>query len=117
MANKFDPNDGGKVLRDEAEKWIKKLDNEHRPEKDKDTRSIFFVKEFLKSLLETPDCAGISFFLAKKFSDHAKKDVINLVLLPTKADGTLLYASGSDGKDMATQYVWDTGKTCPPTCP
>jgi hypothetical protein len=117
MANNFDPKDGGKVLRSDAEKWIKKFNDEDRHEKDKDTESIFFGKDFLRSILdENPDCAGISIFLSKKHSDHAQKDVINVVLIPRKADGTLIYSTVSDGKDVPLQYVWDTGKVCPPSC-
>jgi hypothetical protein len=116
MANNFDPKDGGKVLLSDAEKWMKKFDDEDRREKDKDTESVFFGKDFLKSILETPDCAGISIFLAKKYSDHAKKDVINFVLIPRKADGTLIYSNSSEGKDAANTYVYNVGKVCPPTC-
>lgn len=117
MADTFDPKDGGKVPRADAEKWIKKFDDEDRKDKEKDTSSVFFGKEFLRSIFEeAPDCAGISFFLTKKHSDFSKKDVINLVLIPRKADGTLIYSNLSEGKDAANQYVWDNGKVCPPSC-
>lgn len=117
MANNFDPKDGGKVLLADAEKWIKKFDDEDRKEKDKDTISVFFGKDFLKSIFdEAPEAAGISFFLARKASDFAKKDVINLVLIPRKGDGTLIYSSSAEGKDATNQYVWDSGKICPPSC-
>jgi hypothetical protein len=116
MANNFDPHDGGKVLLSDAEKWMKKFDDEDRPDKEKDTQSVFFGKEFLKSILETKDCAGISFFLAKKYSDHSKKNVLNLVLIPRTADGKLIYSYTAEGKDASVPRVWDTGKVCPPTC-
>jgi hypothetical protein len=113
---KFNPTDGGKVLKSDADKWIKKFDDERR-DKLKDTKSVFYGKDILQELINTPECAGVSFFFAKKFSEELGKDVMNLVLIPTKADGTLIYPTSSDGKDVSLQYVWDTGKTCPPTCP
>jgi hypothetical protein len=115
MANNFNPHDGGKVSREDAEKWIKKFDDE-RKDKEKDTKSIFFGKDFLKQILETPDCAGISFFFVKKHSDFAGKETLNLVLVPRKADGTLLWATSTDGKDGATDSGYNQGKICPPTC-
>jgi hypothetical protein len=115
MADQFSPKDGGKVPRSDAEKWMKKYDEE-RHDKAKDTRSIFFGKEFLHEVLKTPDAAGISFFFAKKYSEYAKKDVLSLVLVPTKADGTLLWPSSTEGKDASTQSAYDEGKYCPPYC-
>ena len=117
MAENFDPKDGGKVPLADAEKWISQFDDDERRDKEKDTISVFFGKEFLKSIFEeAPECAGISFFLSKKHSDFAGKAVMNLVLIPRKADGTLIYSNMSEGKDAAIQYVWDSGKVCPPTC-
>jgi hypothetical protein len=115
MANNFSPKDGGKVLYSEAEKWIKKFDDE-RKNKEKDPKSVFYGKEFLQSLLELPECAGISFFFAKKHSEFAGKEVLSLVLIPRKADGTLIYSSSPEGKDATNTYVWNKGTPCPPTC-
>ena len=115
MANTFDPKTGGKVSRDDAEKWMKKFDDE-RHDKEKDPTSVFFGKEFLQSILDTPECAGISFFFVKKPSDFAKKDAMDLVLLPRKADGTLLWPSDAAGKDAPVQSAYDQSKPCPPYC-
>ena len=115
MANNFDPKDGGKVPFDDADKWIKKFDDE-RHDKGKDPKSIFYGRDFLQSILDIPECAGISFFFAKKHSEYAGKEVLNLVLIPRKADGTLIYSESPEGKDASTSYVWDTGKVCPPSC-
>jgi hypothetical protein len=117
MNNDFKPNDGGKVSRSNAEKWIKKYDDDHRKEKEKDTKSVFFGKDFLTTIMNTPGATGISFFFAKKYSDHAKKDVLDLVLVPTKEDGTLLWPSSIEGKDGTDDMAYDSGKPCPPYCP
>jgi hypothetical protein len=115
MANNFSPKDGGKVPRSDAEKWMKKFDDE-RPDKAKDTKSVFFGKEFLQKILDTPECAGISFFFAKKHSPHAGKEVLDLVLLPRKEDGTLIWPTSTDGKDGDNETAYDTGRPCPPYC-
>ena len=113
MANTFDPKTGGKVTREDAEKWMKKFDDE-RQDKNEPT-SVFFGKDFLQSILDTPDCAGISFFFVKKHSDFVGKDAMDLVLLPRTADGALLWPNDSSGKDVG-QSAYDQSKPCPPYC-
>jgi hypothetical protein len=115
MANDFKPSIGGKVPKVDADKWIKEYDKK-RKDKDKDTKSVFFGKDVLQQIIDTPGAAGISFFFASKYSEWAKKDVDTLVLVPTKEDGTLIWpkdVSGKDGEEMG----WDDGAICPPTCP
>ena len=115
MANEFKPTIGGSVPRKDAEIWIEDYDKEHRKEKDKDTKSVFYGKDILLELLNQEGCAGISFFLASKHSDYAKKKVVQLVLVGRKEDGTLLWGSDT-GKDGADPGTVDTGLTCPPVC-
>lgn len=116
MPNDFKPSVGGKVSKKDAEAWIKKYDDE-RKDKAKDTRSVFFGKEFLLEILKTDEAAGISFFFAKKPSEFAKKDVLNLVLVPTKEDGTLIWPNLTQGKDESDPGAYNNGTTCPPACP
>ena len=115
MANNFPPNVGGSVPKRDAELWIADYENEHRKEKDKDTKSIFFGKDILLELLNQEGCAGISFFLALKHSEYAQKKTVNLVLVGRKEDGTLLWGSdtGKGGGDTGTV---DSGVICPPVC-
>ena len=116
MANDFKPTIGSKVSKSEAEKWIKKYDDDHRKEKKKDTKSVFYGKETFQKLIDTPHAAGVSVILCKKFSAHAGQDVVNFVLVPTKEDGTLIWSevSGKDGEDDKS---FDDGLVCPPSCP
>jgi len=114
MANEFKPTIGKKVTKTDSLKWIKKYDNETRVEKDKDTKSVFYGKDVLQKIIDTPGAAGMSIFLALKPSEHAKKDVVNFVLIPTKEDGTLIWVTDG-GKDGET-YGWDDGALCPPLC-
>jgi hypothetical protein len=114
MANDFKPTIGGKVLKKDAEAWIKKYDDE-KAEKAKDTTSVFFGRDFIENILRThPEASGISFFLCKKYSEYAGKAVVDLVLVPRKEDGTLVWPY-EDGKDGG-QAAYDSGKTCPPSC-
>ena len=116
MAHEFYSNDGGKVKKSDAEKWITKFVQE-REDQENDTKSVFFGKDFLTEILRTPDCTGISFFFAKKYSDYSKKEVLDLVLVPTKLDGTLIWPETTEGKDGPVQSAYDSGKLCPPYCP
>jgi hypothetical protein len=124
MANDFKPTVGGKVGKKEAEDWIAKYDREHRKEKDKDTKSVFFGRDVIEQILST-GCAGISFFLALKPSEYAKKDVVALVMVPTREDGSLIWNStdGGGGNGSATtlssngETAYDQGNPCPPYCP
>ena len=115
MADIFSSKDGGKVPKADAEKWIKKFDDD-RKDKMKDTRSVFFGKDFLQQVIDTPEIAGVSFFFAKKYSDFAGKDNLDLVLVPTKADGTFIWPTSTEGKDVPGDSAYDSGKPCPPTC-
>jgi hypothetical protein len=114
MANDFKPTVGGKVPRKEAEGWIKKYDDEKK-DKAKDTTSVFFGKDFLHEIMRNhPEAAGISFFFAKKYSEWAGKDIVDLVLVPRKEDGTLIWPH-EDGKDGG-EAAYDNSRTCPPHC-
>jgi hypothetical protein len=115
MANNFPPNVGGSVPKKDAEIWIDDYDKEHRKEKDKDTKSIFYGRDILLEILAQDGCSGISFFLASKHSDYAKKKTVQLVLVGRKEDGTLLWGSDT-GKDGADPGSVDTGAVCPPIC-
>jgi hypothetical protein len=115
MANGFKPDVGGPVPKDDAKKWIEKYDKDHRPDKNKDTKSIFFGRDILLQLLAQEGCAGISFFLASKHSEYAGKDTVNLVLVGTREDGTLMWSS--DGKDGDGGTTANGGAVCPPFCP
>ena len=115
MANEFKPTIGSKVSKTEAEKWIKKYDDERRKDKMKDTKSVFYGKDVLQEIINTPGASGVSFFLSLKHSSHAGKEVENLVLVPTKEDGTLIWEEAG-GKD-ARSPAYDDGAVCPPTCP
>jgi hypothetical protein len=114
MANDFKPTIGGSVPKSDADLWIEDYDKEHRKDKGKDTKSVFYGKDVLLSILNQEGCTGISFFLASKHSDFAQKKTVQLVLVGRKEDGTLLW--GTEGKDGGDPGSVDTGLTCPPTC-
>jgi len=113
MANQFKPTDGGRVSKTDAQKWIKKYDDE-RKDKMKDTKSVFYGKDVLQKIIDTPNAAGVSFFLCKKHDAYAGKETVNFVLIPTTAEGKLIWVTDGD-KDGET-YAWDDGRVCPPNC-
>lgn len=115
MANEFKPTIGSPVAKSEAEKWIKKYDDERRKDKWKDTKSVFYGKDILQKIIDTPGASGMSVFLCLKHSDHAKKEVESFVLVPTSEDGTLIWGE-AEGKDVS-RPGYDDGLQCPPNCP
>jgi len=118
MEKPFNPKAGGKVSKVEADKWIKKYDDDHRPDKGKDIRSVFYGKEFIEQIFrDAPKAAGISFIFGKKKNDHSGKDDIALVLVPTAEDGTLLWPTSTEGKDGQELAAYDRSVNCPPYCP
>ena len=121
MAKNFKPNVGNKVSKKEAMEWIDKYDKDKRQDKDKDTRSIFFGRDMLEKILKNKTIAGITFFFALKHNDAVKKETVQLVLVPTKEDGTHVWdddeatanaRAASDGGAVA----FDGGLQCPPYC-
>ena len=117
MTNPFGLNAGTSVSKAEAMPWIEKYDREMRKDKDADTKSIFFGKDVLAKMLHAKS-AGITIFLGLKYSDDVKKEVVNLILVPTAEDGTLLWdASSTIGMDDGEAGAFDFGVPCPPYCP
>lgn len=115
MAKEFKANVGGKVSKDEAMTWIEKYDKEIRKDKDKDTRSIFYGKDMLLQILNGDGCTGITFFFALKNNEAVKKDTVQLVLVPTREDGSLIWADDATSKGGG-MVAFDEGYPCPPYC-
>lgn len=116
MANPFDPNTGTPVSKSEAMDWIDKYDRNLRSDKDKDTKSIFFGKDVIANML-TGKSAGITVFLGLKYNDYAGKDTVNLILVPTSDDGTLLWDHLKTSVQASDDGAYDIGTPCPPYCP
>ena len=108
MANEFKSSVGVKVSKAEATTWIDKYDQVMRKDKAADTKSLFYGRDALLKMLSEDGTSGITFFLALK-PDDTGKEVVQLVLVPTKEDGILIW------NDDNTAY--DFGTPCPPYCP
>ena len=133
MPNDFKPNVGKRVSKKEAMKWIEKYDQEMRKDKATDTKSIFYGRDVLLRILSKEGSAGITFFLAMKYNEYAKKDTVQLVLVPTREDGSLIWPkeeSETQAKALTAAAVestaslegteggaYDNSITCPPYCP
>ncbi|MEJ7643031.1 MAG: hypothetical protein WKF87_00420 [Chryseolinea sp.] len=120
MAKIFKSTHGSRVTKKEAMEWIDKYDQEMRPDKEKDTKSIFYGRDVLLNLLSQEGSAGITFFLASRYEEAAKKETTQLVLVATTEDGKLLW--GDDGisaqkTSEGGSGVFDRGAPCPPYCP
>jgi hypothetical protein len=120
MAKNFKSTQGTRVTKKEAMEWIEKFDETMRPDKNKDTKSIFYGRDALLKLLSEEGSAGITFFLALRYEEAVKKETIQLVLVSTTEDGTLLW--GDDNASAlktgtAGAGVYDRAFPCPPYCP
>lgn len=116
MANEFKPNVGGKVSKKEAMEWIEKYDKEMRKDKSKDIKSIFYGRDVLLRILSEDGSAGITFFLGLKYNEALKTDAIQLVLVPTREDGTFIWSEDDAAKDGGGAVAFDGGLGCPPYC-
>lgn len=118
MANEFKPTVGGKVSKADADKWMKDFDNQYRPDKKKDTKSVFFGRDIIEKILSDQTCTGISFFLALKDNATLGKKTINLVMIGTQLDGKLLNGIAASSSVMDDGDTTSNGGiTCPDDCP
>ena len=88
---------GKKISKDEATKMI----DSFQKEKKDHIRSIYYDKEMLQSLINTPGCAGVSIYFAKNGNEDA------LVLVPVDENGKAIW----DGESAL-----EVGNPCPPYC-
>lgn len=116
MANEFKANVGGKVSKKEAMEWIDKYDNEMRKDKSKDTKSVFYGKDVLLRILSEEGSAGITFFFALKHNEAVNKETLQLVLVPTREDGTFIWPEDNTTATGGGAVAFDTGYPCPPYC-
>jgi hypothetical protein len=116
MANEFKANVGGKVSKKEAMEWIEKYDKEMRKDKSKDTKSVFFGREILLRILSEEGSAGITFFFALKYNESVKKETVQLVMVPTREDGTYIWPEDNSRGGVGGAAAFDFGFPCPPYC-
>jgi hypothetical protein len=116
MANEFKANVGGKVSKKEAMEWIEKYDKEMRTDKEKDTRSVFYGRDVLLRILSEEGSTGITFFFAMKYNEAVKKETLQLVLVPTRDDGTFIWPDDSAATGGGAAAAFDHGWPCPPYC-
>ena len=124
MAKKFKPNVGNKISRKEAMEWIEKYDKEMRKDKSKDTKAIFYGRDMLLRMLSEEGSAGITFFFALRYNEDVKKETLQLVLVPTREDGTHIWPeemAPAKGKVKSASIgggamAFDGGVHCPPYC-
>lgn len=117
MANEFKANVGGKVSKKEAMEWIEKYDREMRADKSKDTRSVFYGRDVLLRILSEDGSTGITFFFALKYNESVKKETVQLVLVPTREDGTFIWPEdNADARGVDGATAFDLGFPCPPYC-
>lgn len=119
MAKNFKSTHGTKVTKKDAMAWIDKYDQQMRADKNTDTKSVFYGREVLLKLLSDEGTAGITFFLALRQEESAKKETVQLVLVATTEDGTLLWDDENTAANTTGGNVgaYDGGFPCPPYCP
>ncbi|HEY9047827.1 MAG TPA: hypothetical protein VIN08_18095 [Ohtaekwangia sp.] len=133
MANDFKPNVGKKASKKAIDEGIKKFDDKFRPDKKVDTKSVFFGRDALLRMLSQEGSSGLTIFLTYLPNpDVGNKETIQLALVPTKEDGTLIW-NNEDKATASTEEVaavtatsvaaaatpasYSAGVPCPPYCP
>ena len=116
MANEFKSNVGGKISKKEAMEWINKYDKEMRLDKEKDTRSIFYGGDVFRRILNEDGCAGITFFFGLRYNEDVKKETMQLILVPTREDGTFIWPDDDAFANEDGMAAFDGGLGCPPYC-
>lgn len=113
MAEEFNPSVGSSIPKSEAEARIQKYDDQVRLDKDRDTKSVFYGKDRILAVLnQNSQITGISFFLSLKPSEYAGKDIVDVIMVGTTADGTLIWQDPADTQNAA----YDNSMPCPPYC-
>jgi hypothetical protein len=114
MANEFKRNVGSKVSKADAKQWIDKFDKERK----KDTKSVFYGRDAIMSILSNPSVTGISFFFCRKPKSDKTGDMDDLILVGTFEDGSLnLGESDTLTKLDDGQGTYENGLPCPTYCP
>lgn len=125
MAEHFKPTIGARITKAQALEWIGKFEKERK----KDTKSVFYGKDTLLRILKDDKISGISFFFCRK-TDKNGKEFDDLILVPTKEDGTLVWGKDPDEKKQASAFSiasaeptsaeddgpYENGTGCPPYC-
>ena len=78
----------------------------------------------LLRILSEEGSAGITCFFALKYNEAVKKETLQLVLVPTREDGTHIWAEdaasakvkGKGKADDGGAVAFDGGLHCPPYC-
>ena len=81
-------------------------------------------RDMLEKILSDKTISGITFYFALKHSEVVKKETVQLVLVPTKEDGTQVWADGDDaakagpaaGIGGGEAVAFNGGTHCPPYC-
>lgn len=94
---------GSKISKSEAMNMIEGF---HKDKKDH-VRSIYYDKDNIQSLINTPGCAGVSIYFAKTGAGNT-----TVVLVPVNEEGQSIWESDQDKGFSALEV----GNPCPPYC-
>jgi hypothetical protein len=114
MANEFKPDIGKKIPRGQIKQWQADYQSKYPGE----TKSVFFGRQAIETILKDGTVTGISVLFMRK--NENGREFNDVALLGTTVDGTLVWKeTGSSGKDMPGDdgSGTDTGLVCPPVCP
>jgi hypothetical protein len=129
MAKDFKPNVGKRTSKSTAEKWIKNFEKHFRKDPKVDTKSVFFGRDAILKMLAEDGSTGITFFFTYQPNPNFDgKETIQLVMVPTTEDGTLLWtsddankatsaAASTSAQALTKDMSYDDGALCPPYCP
>lgn len=101
----FEKKAGARISKDLAKEMIESYEKDNKDQ----TRSIYFDKASLQSLLNTPDSVGVKIFFSKKDGKNT------LVLVPVNEIGQPLWED-DEAKSRGGFGALNVGNPCPPYC-
>jgi hypothetical protein len=103
----FNKKGGARITKQMAMEMIESFEKENQG---KSAKSIYFDKDSLQSLLDTPGCVGVKIHYAK-----GKEGNNTLVLIPVDQDGLALWED-EQAKSKDDFGALNVGNPCPPYC-
>jgi hypothetical protein len=102
----FEKKAGAKISKQQAMEMIEAFEKENKGK----TRSVYFDKGMIQSLIDTPDCVGVKIHFAKK------NDINTVVLIPIDELGASLWEDSAPKSKDGGFTALNVGSPCPPYC-
>lgn len=97
---------GKKISKAEAMTYVENYQKDHKDPKT--VRSIYYDKEHVQSVLDTPGCVGVQIYFGKNGDGNV------LVIFPVDENGKIIDETHELAKGQFS--ILEVGNPCPPYC-